>query len=124
MLQARLKNIWENLADAQQQLDPTRARPPVAPRSQPVTRISFAPMINATTITMPTSLLEQANIKLSVAGVEVSGAVAWLRNLLVRQRTLAFTVNTAPIAKDGRGGRCTGAEPGGRRYLHAQLNIP
>jgi hypothetical protein len=95
MLQARLKNIAENLADAQQQLDPTRARPPVVPRPSPVARITFAPMINAKTITMPTSLLEPADIKLSVAGVEVSGAVAWLQNLLVRQRTLAFTLYSA-----------------------------
>src|SRR5258706_7164650 len=41
MLQARLKNIGENLADAQHQLDPTWARPPVAPRPQPVTRVSI-----------------------------------------------------------------------------------
>jgi hypothetical protein len=99
MLQARLKNIAENLADAQQQLDPTRPRPPAIPRPQPVARITFAPMISATTITMPTSLLEPANIKLSVAGVEVSGAVAWLQNLLVRQRTLAFTLYSAEPGK-------------------------
>lgn len=95
MLQARLKNIGESLADAQQQLDPTRERPPVGPRPQPVARITFAPMINVTTITMPTSLLEPASIKLSVAGVEVSGAVAWLQNLLVPQRKLAFTLHNA-----------------------------
>ena len=52
-------------------------------------------MINVTTITMPTSLLEPASIKLSVAGVEVSGAVAWLQNLLVPQRKLAFTLHNA-----------------------------
>jgi len=99
MLQARLKNIAENLADSQQQLDPTRERPPVAPRPQPVARITFAPMISATTITMPTSFQEPADIKLSVAGVEVSGAVAWLQNLLMRQRTLAFTLYSADPGK-------------------------
>jgi hypothetical protein len=93
MLQARLKNIGESLADAQQQLDPVRPRP-VVPRLQPVERITFARMIDVTTVTMPTSLLQPASIKLSVAGVEVSGAVAWLQNLLVRQRTLAFTLDT------------------------------
>jgi hypothetical protein len=95
MLQARLRNIGETLADSQQQLDPSRTRLPIVPRLQPVERITFERMIDVRTITMPTSLLQPASIKLSVAGVEVSGAIAWLQNLLVPQRALAFTLDTS-----------------------------
>jgi hypothetical protein len=96
MLQARLKNIEHDLTDAQRQLSAVEPEKPIAAPSLPVTnKILFLPLISADTVKMPTSLLEPSNINVTVAGVQVSGAVAWIQNLLVRQRTLTFTIYVA-----------------------------
>jgi hypothetical protein len=92
MLQARLKQIEGEIADAQQQFSATQSKKPVTPRSLPgVNAVRFIPLINAETVRLPTSLLEPANINVTVGGVQVGGVVLWIQNLLVRQRTLSFT---------------------------------
>jgi hypothetical protein len=93
MLQVRLKSIERDLADAQRQLSAPGPERPIASRSLPAGTISLLPLISADTVKMPTSLLEPANINVTVAGVNVTGAVDWLQNLLVRQRTLSFTID-------------------------------
>jgi len=91
LLQARLKTVERDLADAQKELTAAPPQKPVTPRSLPGT-ISFIPLIKADTVNMPTSLFEPANINVAVGGVQVGGVVEWIQNLLVRRRTLTFTL--------------------------------
>src|SRR6266852_4346776 len=62
MLQARLKNIEHDLAEAQRQLSAVEPKKPVAAPSLPAAnKILFLNLIKADTVKMPTSLLEPAN---------------------------------------------------------------
>jgi len=92
MLQARMKSIERDLADAQQLLSAPQSAKPKTPRSPAGSDvISFIPLMSAETVRMPTSLLEPANVNVSVGSVQVGGVVPWIQNLLVRKRTLTFT---------------------------------
>ena len=92
MLQAQLKHVEQDLADSQRQLSTPVSEKSVASRPIPAGAPSILPLIPAQALDMPTSLLEPANINVSVGGVSVGGAVAWLQNLLVGQRILNFTI--------------------------------
>jgi hypothetical protein len=98
MLQARLQEIEHDLATAQEQL----MRPPVKP--VPVAQGGNGPVPPSTGITsvvpmlfaaqgaaLQTRLLEPAQVKIAVGGVEVGGLIPWIQRLLVNRRTLEFT---------------------------------
>ncbi len=99
MLQARLQEFEHDLAISQERLM-QRASVPVrgggvsapsesAPRA---TITSVVPILFAAQgAGLQTRLLEPAQIKLAVGGVEVGGVIPWLQRLLVNRRTLEFT---------------------------------
>lgn len=98
MLQARLQEIEHDLATAQEQL----MHPPAAPvpaaqsggstLSQATGLTSVVPMLFAAQgAALQTRLLEPAQVKITVGGVEVGGLIPWFQRLLVNRRTLEFT---------------------------------
>jgi hypothetical protein len=97
MLQARLKSIERELADAQEDL--TAAPKPVTLSSPGATVIRFLPLFNEQAVRLPTSLLQPASINLAVGGIQVGGVIPWIQNLMVQRRTLSFTFDLTDSTK-------------------------
>src|SRR5215510_897276 len=100
MLQAQLREIERDIETAQTQLmgQPPQGR--AAPLEEgaiqlagalPFTRIPI-PAVLIQGVGLHTKLLDPAEVKVSVAGVEVGGVFSWLQRQLVNQRTVIFTV--------------------------------
>ncbi len=64
--------------------------------------IPIVPIPSLKKVTLPTQIFEPLNIKVEVAGVEVSEIIPWLQRWIVSERTLSFTVyykgNKAKVA--------------------------
>jgi thermolysin metallopeptidase-like protein len=106
MLQVQLHEIEQGIDAAQKQLV---GKPPEGQTSgikeiaQPAPTLSSipsvflppllqSPPIFVQGVGVPTKLLEPAEIKVSIAGVEVGQVLPWLQRQLVNQRTVVFTV--------------------------------
>jgi hypothetical protein len=98
MLQAQLLEIERDIESAQAQLvgaPPTAAAAPEVLAATPRGAIALnapIPLVFTQGVGLKTKLLDPAEIKVSVAGVEVGGVVSWLQRQVVRRRTVVFTV--------------------------------
>jgi len=97
MLQAQLIEIERDIENAQTELvgaAPRAAAAAQALTSTPQGAIPLTapiPIVLTQGVGLKTKLLDPAEIKVSVAGVEVGGVVSWLQRQLVRRRTVVFT---------------------------------
>jgi len=103
MLQARLHEIEDDIHSAQEELMGKRPEAVVAAANGTAPTVSgAAPVMGVTAPRLPqlltqgvgleTKLLEPAQINVSVAGVEVGGAVAWMQRQMANRRTIVFTL--------------------------------
>src|SRR5262249_9559200 len=102
MLQARLREIERDIHSAQEQLmgKPPKgkaspadgAAPTVAGAAPGMLNTEPLPQLLTQGVGLETKLLEPAQINVSVAGVEVGGAVAWLQRQMANRRTVVFTL--------------------------------
>jgi len=99
MLQARLQELEHNLAISQEALlrKPAAQSSPAAQLANSSSEsaeahLSVVPaLFVAQGAALQTTLLEPAQVNISVGGVEVGGVIPWLQRLLVNRRTLEFT---------------------------------
>ncbi len=89
MLQARLREIGNDLDAGQEQLTQTVAKESKVNAFQPGV---VPPLWNEKKVGLETGLFEPANINVSVAGVAVGGVIEWIQRALVTTRTLKFTI--------------------------------
>lgn len=95
MLQVQLREIERNIDAAQKQLvgKPPEGR---AEGGEGTVALTVAPVpispLLIQGVGMQTKLLEPADIKVSVAGVEVGQVLPWLQRQLVNRRTVVFTL--------------------------------
>ena len=103
MLQARLHEIEDDIHGAQKQLMGKAPEGRAATAGGSATTVSSLPSLMGLTPTpipqvltqgvgLETRLLEPAQINVSVAGVEVGGAVAWMQRQMANRRTVVFTL--------------------------------
>ena len=96
MLRASLEKIEHDLAVSQQTLVDSAAAgasaspAPAAPAAESITSIA-PPLFVAQRAGLQTRLLEPAQVKLAVAGVDVGVIIPWLQRTLTSRRTLALT---------------------------------
>jgi hypothetical protein len=101
MLHARLQTIEHDLNVSQKMLLSAAEATSVNNTTMPVDHqksvTSVVPQLFATRgVSLETTLLEPAQVKIAVGGVDVSGVVPWLQRLLIARRTLEFTYYETP----------------------------
>jgi hypothetical protein len=89
MLQARLRDIESEIADTK----PAGATStPVVPQAGPVPSTAPMPQLFTQPADLRINLLDPADVKISVAGVDVGGALPWMQSFLAAPRSLQLTL--------------------------------
>jgi hypothetical protein len=95
MLQAQLVHIQHDLEDVQNSSEAARASRAAENRllTKSAPQIVFVPaLLGERRAVVPVSILESPKIDVAVAGVQVGGVFPWLQRLMLKNRTLAFSI--------------------------------